>query len=126
MVHAVNVLKIDTDTIYHALNIFVSLSGYVASITITSSPQLGVETVCDNQDVNLTCHTDRKHEDQIIWYRGQHRNSPYGHGETITVVATIKKEVYTCHVSDDVPPFGEISIIVKANGGQIMLVKMLL
>jgi len=36
--------------------------------SILSFPQLGVDTVCDNQDVTLMCHTDQTTGNMITWY----------------------------------------------------------
>ena len=83
------------------------------SITITSSPQLGVDTVCDNQDVTLMCHTDQTTDNMITWYWSNQSQ----HGSTITVVARMTGVVYTCVVSDrDGQQLENASVIVVANG----------
>ncbi|XP_065884702.1 titin-like isoform X5 [Dysidea avara] len=77
-------------------------------VTITSSPQLGVETVCDNHNVTLMCHTDQTTGNMITWYwsnQSQHRAN-------ITVMAMMTEVVYTCVVSDNE---GKANVTVRAN-----------
>ncbi|XP_065884965.1 uncharacterized protein [Dysidea avara] len=83
------------------------------SVTITSSPQLGVDTVCEHQDVTLMCHTDQTTGNMITWYWSNQSQ----HGDTITVMARITGVVFTCVVSDkDGHQLENSSIIVVANG----------
>ena len=84
----------------------------VASITITSSPQLGVDTVCDNQDVTLMCHTDQTTGNMITWYWYNQSQ----HGNNIAVVATMAGVVYTCVAYEGVQEVGRANVTVKANG----------
>ena len=84
----------------------------VASVTITSSPQLGVDTVCDNQDVTLMCHTDQTTGNMITWYWYNQSH----HGDNITVVATMAEVVYTCVAYEGVQKIGRANVTVKANG----------
>ncbi|XP_065884041.1 uncharacterized protein [Dysidea avara] len=94
--------------------ILATFTGHVVSkITITSSPQLGVDTVCDNQDVTLMCHTDQITDNMITWYWFDQSQ----HGDAITVVARMTGLAYTCVVSDkDGQQLENSSIIVVANG----------
>ena len=61
---------------------------------MSPSPQLGVDTECDNQDVTLMCHTDQTTctGNMIIWYWYNQSQ----HGDNITVVATMTGIVYSC------------------------------
>jgi len=80
---------------------------------ITSSPRLGVDTVCDNQDVTLMCRTDQRTGNMITWYWSNHSQ----HGDNITVVARMIGMVCTCVVSDkDGHHLGNTSVTVVANG----------
>ncbi|XP_065884169.1 uncharacterized protein [Dysidea avara] len=81
------------------------------NITITSSPQLGVDTVCDNQDVTLMCHTDQTTGNMITWYWSNQSQ----HGDTITVVARMTGVVYTCVVSNNGKDMGDAKVTVVAN-----------
>ena len=83
-----------------------------ASVTITSSPQLGVDTVCDNQDVTLMCNTDQTTGNMITWYWYNQSQ----HGDTITVVATMTGVVYTCVANEEEEKVGRANVTVKANG----------
>ncbi|XP_065885439.1 hemicentin-1-like isoform X2 [Dysidea avara] len=87
-------------------------TGYAVSITITSSPQLGVDTVCDNQDVTLMCHTDQTTGNIITWYWSNQSQ----HGDTITVVARRTGVVYICVVTSEDGQQLEKNITVLANG----------
>ena len=79
------------------------------NITITSSPRLGVGTLCQNDSVTLMCHTD-KPEESITWvWSDQSRK-----GDTIIVAAELTPLVYTCLVNDDEQ--GQASVTVVANG----------
>ncbi|XP_065884414.1 hemicentin-1-like isoform X2 [Dysidea avara] len=82
------------------------------NVTITSFPQLGVDTVCDNQDVTLMCHTDQTTGNMITWYWSNQSQ----HGDTITVVARMTEVVFTCMVSDQGREIGRANITVSANG----------
>ena len=82
------------------------------NVTITSSPQLGVDTVCDNVDVILMCHTDQITGDMITW----HWSNQSHHGAKITVVARMTGVLYTCVVSHSGNELGNASITVRANG----------
>jgi len=86
--------------------------GLSNNVTITSSPRLGVDTVCDNQDVTLMCHTDQTTDNMITWYWSNHSQ----HGDTITVSATMTEVLYTCVVSNTEEDFNNATIIVTANG----------
>ena len=87
-----------------------------------SSPQLGVDTVCDNQDVTLTCHTDQTTGNMITWYWSNQSQ----HGDTITVVARMTGIVYTCVVSNkDGQQLEKSSITVVANGESRFCIKCL-
>jgi len=83
-------------------------------VTITSSPQLGVDTVCDNQDVTLMCHTDQTTGNMITWYWSNQSQ----HGNTITVVARMTGLVYTCVMYDQGGEIGTANITVRASGKQ--------
>jgi len=88
-----------------------SLSGFVASITITSSPQLGVDVVCDKQNVTLTCHGGQTNK--ITWHWSNQSQSR----DTITVVARMTGMVYTCvATSVDGHQLEKLNITVVANG----------
>ena len=91
---------------------YISTGHVVANVTITSYPQLGVDTVCDNQDVTLMCHTDQTTSNMITWYWSNQSQ----HGDTITVVATMTGIVYTCVVSKDGQQFEKSTIIEVASG----------
>ncbi|XP_065886340.1 titin-like isoform X2 [Dysidea avara] len=80
------------------------------NVTITSSPQLGVDTVCDNQDVTLMCHTDQTTGNMITWYWSNQSQ----HGDTVTVVAKMTRVVYTCAASGKEEH--KASVTVVANG----------
>jgi len=82
------------------------------NVTITSSPQLGVDTVCDNQDVILMCHTDQTTGNMIIWYWSDLSQ----HGDTITVVASMTGVVYTCVVYGQKREVERANVTVKATG----------
>ena len=82
------------------------------NITITSSPQLGVDTVCDNQDVTLMCHTDQTTDNMITWYWYNQSQ----HGANITVVATTTGVVYTCTSTDKYGDKYNARVTVVANG----------
>ena len=79
-------------------------------ITITSSPQL--DTVCDNQEVTLMCHTDQATNYVITWYWYNQSQ----HGDNITVVATMTKVIYACVVSNSENALGNVTVAVVANG----------
>jgi len=83
-----------------------------ANVTITSFPQLGVDTVCDNQDVTLMCHTNQTTGNMITWYWYNQSQ----HGDNITVVATMTGFVYTCVAYEQGKEVGRASVTVKANG----------
>ena len=83
-----------------------------ATITITSSPKLGVDTVCDNQDVTLMCHTDQTTGNMITWYWFNQSQ----HGDTITLMATINEVVYTCVAYNQEQETRRANITVRANG----------
>ena len=83
----------------------------LVNITITSSPRLGVDTVCDNQEVTLMCHSDQTIGDMITWHWSNHSQ----HGDTITVVASMTGIEYTCVVSN-IDEQQSKNIIVVANG----------
>ena len=102
--HAVTLLKTFKNT-------FIIWLGFVLSITITSSPQLGVDTVCVNQNVTLMCRTDENACDMITWY--WHNQSQ--HGDNITVVTTLNEVVYTCVVSKG-GYYLEKNMTVRASG----------
>ena len=78
-------------------------------VTITSSPQLGVETVCDNHNVTLMCHTDQTTGNIITWYWSNQSQ----HQANITVMAMMTEVVYTCVVSGNE---GKANVTVRANG----------
>ncbi|XP_065884426.1 hemicentin-1-like isoform X2 [Dysidea avara] len=82
------------------------------NVTITSSPQLGVDTVCNNQDVTLMCHTDQTTGNMITWYWFNQSQ----HGHTITVVARMTGVVYTCVVYNQEEEVGRANTTVQANG----------
>ena len=82
------------------------------TVTITSSPKLGVETVCINQDVTLTCHTDQTTDNMITWYWYNQSQ----HGDNITVVATTTGVVYTCVESNNGEALSNFTVTVVANG----------
>ena len=82
-----------------------------ANVTITSSPRLDFGTLCQNNSVTLTCHTDQS-EANITW----HWSNQSEQGDTITVAAELTKVVYTCLVSDDGHDIGQASVTVIANG----------
>ncbi|XP_065884527.1 uncharacterized protein [Dysidea avara] len=107
------------------LLVFVLICGTYRSVpstnvTITSSPQLGVDTVCDNQDVTLMCHTDQTTDNMITWYWSNQSQ----HGDTITVVAKMTAVVYTCvSSSKDGQQLGNASVTVVANGTLPLVVR---
>ena len=69
--------------------------------------------MCDNQDVTLMCHTDQTTDNTITWnWYNQTR-----HGDTLKVVATMTRVVYTCIISNNSENIGSASVTVKANGG---------
>ena len=83
-----------------------------ANITITSSPRLGVGTLCQNDSVTLTCHSDQS-EVNITW-RWSNQSEQ---GDSITVAAELTQVVYTCIVSDDGgQDIGQANVTVIANG----------
>ena len=83
-----------------------------ANVTISSSPRLGVGTLCQNDSVTLTCHSDHS-EGNTAW----HWSNQSEQGDTITVAAELTQVVYTCIVSDDDGQYiGQASVIVIANG----------
>ena len=90
-----------------------------ADVTIASSPRLGAGTLlCDNQNVTLSCHTD--HSAVNITWRWSNQSEQ---GDTIIVVATLTKVVYTCLVSDDDGQYiGRANITILANGEFLLLV----
>lgn len=81
-----------------------------SSITITSSVQVGVDTVCNNETVTLTCHTDQ--QDNITWYWSNQSRR----GNNITVLATPYKILYTCMASDNNGTSQKANITIIANG----------
>jgi len=87
------------------------------AIIITSSPQLGVDTVCDNQGVTLICHTDQATGNVITWYWSNQSQR----GDTITVVARMSGIVYTCVIYDQEGEIRRANITVKASGEWIIL-----
>ena len=93
-------------------HIFCVCSKVSTNVTITSSPQLGVDTVCDSQDVTLMCHTDQTTGNVITWYWSNQSQ----HGDTITVVATMTALVYTCLVYSQEKEIRRANITVRANG----------
>ena len=82
------------------------------AVTIISSPKLGVDTVCDNQDVTLTCHTDQTIGNMITWYWYNQSQ----HGDTITVVATMTEVAYTCVGYNQGKKIGRANVTVRASG----------
>ena len=77
-------------------------------ISNSSTPQLEVDTVCNNKDVTQMCHTDKTTGNTITWHwynqelMSRHRwrmSSWYNqsqHGDNITVKAIMTGEMYTC------------------------------
>ena len=78
-----------------------------------SSPKLGVDTVCVNQSVNLSCHTDQQVKDITITW---HWLSQSKEGTTIIVQATPYEVLYTCNASNDGGQMGETYVTVVADG----------
>ena len=82
------------------------------SVTITSSLQLGLDTICINETVTLTCHTDEPAKVDITWYwsnQSKLRNS-------ITVLPTFNNTIYICLASDSNRTIGKANVTVVANG----------
>ena len=78
-----------------------------------SSPKLGVDTVCVNQPVNLTCWTDKQVKDITITW---HWLSQSKEGTTIIVQATSYEVLYTCNASNICGQIGEAHVTVVADG----------
>ena len=79
-----------------------------------SSPKLGEDTICVNESVKLTCHTDQQVDDVTWYWQNQSKQ-----GSTIAVVATRNEVVYTCKASDSNAVrtlTGEANVTVVANG----------
>jgi len=94
-------------------NAFMIFAVVSTNVTITSSPQLGVDTVCDNQDVTLLCHTDQTTGNMITWYWYNQSQ----HGDNITVVATMTRVVYICVAyKQRREVIGRANVTVHANG----------
>ena len=81
-----------------------------SSITITTSVQLGIDTLCNNETVTLTCHTDQ--QDIVTWYWSNQSR----HGNNITVLATPYEIIYTCMASDNNGTLQKANITIVANG----------
>ena len=71
-----------------------------------------MSTLCQNDSVTLTCHSDQSGAN-ITW----HWSNQSERGDTITVTAELSQVVYTCIVSDDDgQDIGHASVTVIANG----------
>ena len=81
------------------------------NITITSSPRLGVGTLCQNDSVTLTCHSDQPGA-KITWLWSNQSEQ----GDIIIVLAELSQVVCTCIVSDDGHFIGQANVTVIANG----------
>ena len=80
------------------------------NITIVSSPKLGVDTVCVNQAVNLSCFTNEQTNITWLWSNQSEERS------TITVTARQYAVVFTCKASEENGQEGEANVTVIANG----------
>ena len=100
--------------IMHVVTFSVTVS---ATVTITSSPQLGIYIVCDMQLVNLTCHCVDvdKGSYLISWECGSNQLQ---HEETISVQAGLSEVLCMCYciASDSGQTIGTASIPVVADG----------
>ena len=97
------------------------LTGLLASdfqddmnVTIISLPKLGMDTVCVNQSIHLSCHTDQLVEDIIFtWFWLIYTKE----GTAVIAQATPNKVLYTCKVfSNNGDLIGEANVTVIANG----------
>ena len=84
------------------------------NVTITSSVQLGTDTICNNESLILTCHTKEQVTD-VTWYWSNQSKQ----GNNITIVATHDKVIYICVASDDNEIIGKANVTVVANGKKI-------
>ena len=82
------------------------------SVTITSSIQLGLDTICINESVTLTCHTDEQVKVDITWYWSNQSKQ----GNSITILATSSNVIYICVASDNNRTIGKANVTVVANG----------
>ena len=82
------------------------------SVTITSSIQLGLDTICINESITLTCHTDEQVKVDIIWYWSDQSKQ----GNSITTLATPSNTIYICVVSSNNATIGKANVTVIAKG----------
>ena len=81
-------------------------------VTITSSLHLGLDTICINESLTLTCHTDEQVKVDITWYWSNQSKQ----GNSITILATPSSITYTCVASDTNRTIGKANVTVVANG----------
>lgn len=81
------------------------------NVTITSSPKLGIGTLCQDKPVNLTCNTTHGQSGVTFNWIGSNQSVSL-QGATITVVAELTRVVYTCIAIS----IGQASVTVMANG----------
>ena len=81
------------------------------NVTIVSLPELGVDTVCVNQSVHLSCRTDQQ-DITITW----HWLNQSKEGTTIIAQATPYEVLYTCNASSSSGQMGEARVTVVADG----------
>lgn len=86
------------------------------SVTITSSLQVGVDTICNNDTLTLVCHVDEQVQ-RITWYW----HSQSQQGKDLKVLATPIKTIYTCVASDHNGVLDEANITVLANGEKLYI-----
>ena len=76
-----------------------------------SFPELGVDTVCVNQFVHLSCRIDQQ-DITITW----HWLSQSKEGTTIIAQATPYEVLYTCNASNSKGQMGQAHVTVVADG----------
>ena len=85
------------------------------SVTITSSLQLGLDTICINESLTLTCHTDEQVKVDITWYWSNQSKQ----GNSITILATSSQIIYICVASSSNGTIGKANVTVIANGKKL-------
>ena len=86
-----------------------------SELKITSSLQPGVDIICINETLTLTCHTERPAKD-VTWHWANNQSHK---GINISVHASFYKTMYTCMVFSN-GTVDNASITVVANGEKNM------
>ena len=84
---------------------------------MTISSNVDNRTICYNQSVELTCHTDLTTEDVVYtWTSSCDNFNQSEQSITITVIATTNPVKYTCTVNSSSGNHGYSTMYISSNG----------